>query len=244
MRMRLIAQVRSAGYVYRLSADQIIALTNAGVSQNVIRALIEPTAPAPLAALAATGETPAAPALPASSPPPQPPAAPPADAGGGTAAAAADGGTDAGAAVGPVNGVPPAAPANLDYFENELSPLHADLGAQLRLGSGFPLRPPATRPGNPMWTRATGSTPRRGLVLGFRLPLGRDRLPLRPLDPLPGLRVGLDPGLHLGPRPGYAGAMTSWTATAAGRPCPPKPGSSPAWGSCTAGIWPSTSTSG
>ena len=141
----IIAQVRSAGYVYRLSADQIIALTNAGVSQNVIRALIEPTAPAPLAALAATGETPAAPALPASSPPPQPPAAPPADAGGGTAAA--DGGTDAGAAVGPVNGVPPAAPANLDYFENELSPY----GMWIQVPNYGWAWVPSAAAGNPSW---------------------------------------------------------------------------------------------
>jgi hypothetical protein len=135
----IIAQLRSAGYVYRLNADQIIALTNAGVSQNVIRALIEPTAPAPLAA---TGETPAAPALSSANPPPEPPAAPPA-----APEAAATDAVDAGAAVGPVAGVPPAAPANLDYFENELSPY----GMWIQVpGYGWAWVPSAAA-GDPSW---------------------------------------------------------------------------------------------
>jgi hypothetical protein len=101
----IIAQVRSAGHIYRLTADQIIELTNAGVSQNVIRALIEGAAPA----AAAPGASDVAPASPVV--PPAPPAAPESPAV-----------TDSTQVQGPVPGEPPAAPVNFDVFQSELSP--------------------------------------------------------------------------------------------------------------------------
>jgi hypothetical protein len=97
----IIAQLRSAGFIYRLTADQIIALTNAGVSQNVIKALIAPAgSPPPVPVLAAAADS----ALPAPASPDSPPSPPPA------AAFAA-----------PVPGVPPAAPVNFDQFQSQLS---------------------------------------------------------------------------------------------------------------------------
>src|SRR5258708_38365811 len=50
----ILSQVKSAGVTYNLTADQLIYLTGQGVSQNVIKALIQgdgsqPSAPPPAA---------------------------------------------------------------------------------------------------------------------------------------------------------------------------------------------------
>jgi hypothetical protein len=99
----IVAQVRSGGHIYRLTADQIIELSNAGVSQNVIRALIggaDSSAVTP-PSTATVSEAPAA--------APAPDTTAPAAAGDGSAEAAAP-------------GQPPLPPATLDAFQNELSP--------------------------------------------------------------------------------------------------------------------------
>ena len=97
----IIAQLRSAGHVYRLTADQIIELTNTGVSQNAIKALIEGAGPGYAAPIADT----ATPDSFAVSAPPAVPAV-----------------TDGVAAGEPVPGELPAAPVNFDAFQSELSP--------------------------------------------------------------------------------------------------------------------------
>lgn len=87
----IIAQVKNAGATYNLSADQLIYLSNQGVSQNVIKALLQgngsasvPAAP-PISPSAATPVVPGAPqapvapvapSAPAVTPPLTPPGAP------------------------------------------------------------------------------------------------------------------------------------------------------------------------
>jgi len=97
----IIAQVRSGGHIYRLTADQIIELTNAGVSQNVIRTLIGGADGAAVepASTATVSESPPVPAVSATP-------------------AIADGA----AIQEPAAAAPTAAPATFDSFMDELSP--------------------------------------------------------------------------------------------------------------------------
>jgi hypothetical protein len=139
----IVAQVRSAGFIYRLTADQIIALTNAGVSQNVIKALIAPVAVAapaapdtPAASIPSTPETASlssAPAVPSNPSAPSAPSAPP------------DLSVDES---GP--GTPPMAPTtpvSFDYFQSQLSPYGMWIQVQ---GYGWAWVP-SDAVGNPFW---------------------------------------------------------------------------------------------
>ncbi|MGH7997751.1 MAG: DUF6600 domain-containing protein [Opitutaceae bacterium] len=77
----ILAQIQASGQTYRLTADQIITLTEDGVSQSVIRALIRTGSPS------APGESapePSSSAIFTSSPPAPPPTAPDASSGSGS----------------------------------------------------------------------------------------------------------------------------------------------------------------
>jgi hypothetical protein len=106
----ILSQVRTSGTTYNLTADQIIYLSNQGVSQNVIKALLPtggsaPSAPAwqPAPASAAASYAPAPPA-PAYVPPPPAPAYTPA----------------AEVVAAPAQPAPP--PVSFDYFQAQLQP--------------------------------------------------------------------------------------------------------------------------
>jgi hypothetical protein len=152
----IVAQVRSAGHIYRLTADQIIELTNAGVSQNVIKTLIggaDSAAPKDATASLGSAASTSAPkpsAAPASSPslpaPLSPPAAssatpattPPYPVPGAPGAAAVE-------EAGP--GGPPAAPVNLATFQGELSAY----GMWIQTAQYGTVWVPSVATGNPSW---------------------------------------------------------------------------------------------
>ncbi len=72
----ILAKIRNDGKTYSLTTDQIIYLSSAGISQNVITALLQAGPGAPSATLAGPGTTNAAPAAPAQAEPPPLDAAP------------------------------------------------------------------------------------------------------------------------------------------------------------------------
>ena len=140
----IIAQVRSAGFIYRLTADQIIALTNAGVSQNVIRALIEPSSGANMSTATTTAP------ISGDSAPPSPPSAPP--------PASTEPAPDAATAAPPTTtspatpdaappSAPPAAPINFDYVQSQLSPY----GMWIQVSPYGWAWVPSEAAGNPFW---------------------------------------------------------------------------------------------
>ena len=102
----ILAQVRSAGAAYNLSADQLIYLNKSGVSQNVIKALISGANSTPAVPTASASPVPA-PTFANTLPPSPAVAAPPSISQPGSATA-------------------PAAPdANLDSFRSQLTPYGA-----------------------------------------------------------------------------------------------------------------------
>jgi hypothetical protein len=99
----ILTQVRTSGATYSLTADQIIYLSNQGVSQNVIKAIMPPDGSAPPAPAPAPAATAYAPA-PAYVPPAPAPAYVP----------------SAQTVAAPAPDAPP--PVSMDYFQAQLQP--------------------------------------------------------------------------------------------------------------------------